>query len=659
MEAEGDNTVKVDGHDDSVATVTCPKCGLKVALGTKFCPNDATPIVAVDSSLAVPGYKFVKLIGSGGMGDVYEAEHVVLRKSVAIKTLKSHLLETTAFRRFQTEAQAASKLSHPNIVSVYDCGVSNSGDPYMIMDLVKGETLAQYLKRKGALSIEESMQIISDVCAGVICAHDKNILHRDLKPSNVILDETDKKRIARILDFGIAKMLENDDMVARMTRTGEVMGTPSYMSPEQVNGDKLDQRSDIYSIGCIFYEMLTGSPPILGKTVMETMVRQLNEIPLSLSQAALKKFPEELEQIVARALAKDPADRFQTVKQMLFVLESYRIGAEKQVVERVSVKNGSGHVFILPAIAAAIFVLMVSLYLATFRKFNDTDATTEANKMAAASSTSLSASPALATTTTKENRIGKLLDGSVPDDLFKSYLLNNARSPNISVGKLGDITDYTDISDEALAPLKNFYQLRDLNLGDCEKITVKGLENLVALPKLRKLQLADTNIGDEVFPLLEKMKLDFVNLGRTKVTDKGLLSLNPNVSLKEISLKGTHITDEGLRGLVRLKHLKSLNLDSCPPISDKGVASLSKMDLVSLSLQGTSITSGCVKSILKMQNMARVGCTGTELDDNALEQLGHLKKLVVLNVTQCPRISPEAIEKFRKSHPNCNLITER
>jgi serine/threonine-protein kinase len=227
---ESEATLKNPPSETPVSTAVCPTCGLAVAATTRFCPNDATPINNLELARAVPGYQFIKLLGSGGVGDVYEAEHLVLRKRVAIKTLKSHLIETSAFMRFQTEARAASSLKHPNIVGVYDCGVSETGEPYMIMDLVKGETLAQLIKRRGALSIDDSINLLSQICAGVVCAHEKGILHRDLKPSNVMLEQVGDTRVARVLDFGIAKLLETDDLVSHMTRTGELIGTPLVLT---------------------------------------------------------------------------------------------------------------------------------------------------------------------------------------------------------------------------------------------------------------------------------------------------------------------------------------------------------------------------------------------------------------------------------------------
>ena len=648
MAAEEDQTLKNEIHADPVASVACPKCGLEVAAGTKFCPNDATPIDGGDSSLTVPGYRFIKLIGSGGMGDVYEAEHIVLKKRVAIKTLKSHLHEGSAFRRFQTEAQAASRLAHPNIVSVYDCSVSQTGEPYMIMDLVKGETLAQYLKRKGDLTIEESLQIISDICAGVICAHEKNILHRDLKPSNVILDETGEKRVARVLDFGLAKMLENEGMVARMTRTGEVMGTPSYMSPEQVNGHKLDQRSDIYSIGCILYEMLTGSPPILGKNAMETMVRQLNEIPLSLSEAAMKEFPQELEQIIARALAKDPANRFQTLKEMLFSL--YQIGyqSKQNVQSTAPPEKKKAPVFVLLAIAGTIFVGAVLFCLATSKKEATSLPKEEVTKSAP-----------LVTPSTQSAAIKMApQESSECDVFFIEYLKAHSRDPEIDVGHLNDARDYTDISDAALVPLKDFYHLRKLSLGDCEHITIKGLENLVGLPNLEFLELRDTKIGDEIFPFLKRRPLGSINLSRSQITNAGFQSLSPDVPLREIVLKGSRITDDGMKDIGRLKHLKVLNLDSCE-IGDKGVAEISKLDLDSLSLQRALITDNCVKSLLKMRNLTGLCIAGTDIDDDAFRQLVQLKKLVFLNIAECPKIGLESIAIIHKALPKCNIVTSR
>jgi serine/threonine-protein kinase len=285
---------------------------------TPFFKNQYEPII--------PNYRIIKLLGSGGMGDVYEAEHLVLRKRVAIKTMKAHLQDSKALMRFRSEAQAAGRIKHPNIVNVFDCGVSEVGEPYMIMDKVEGATLSQLLASEGTLKIDEALGIILQVCEGVRCAHDNGILHRDLKPSNVILEVEGSTVTAKVLDFGIAKILSDDGPTLNLTRTGELFGSPSYMSPEQSNGEQFSQCSDVYSIGCILYEILTGQPPFIGKTAMEVMIKHMTEAPLPLSQAGLKQFPAALEALVGRAIAKKPSERFSSMSEFIKAIHDFPAG---------------------------------------------------------------------------------------------------------------------------------------------------------------------------------------------------------------------------------------------------------------------------------------------------------------------------------------------
>jgi serine/threonine protein kinase len=641
---ENASTLRNPSNEEPVATVVCPTCGLNLPPSTRFCPNDATPINKVDPNRAVPGYQFIKLIGSGGMGDVYEAEHLTLKKRVAIKTLKSHLLETSAFRRFQTEARAASSLKHPNIVSVYDLGLSQTGEPYMVMDLVKGETLAQLLKRSGALSIDDSITIISQICAGVICAHERGILHRDLKPSNVILEQVGEKRVARVLDFGIAKILETDDLVSRMTRTGELLGTPSYMSPEQVNGQKLDHRSDIYSVGCMFYEMLTGSPPILGKSAMETMHRHVTEVPLPLSQAALKKFPVGLETIVARALAKDPADRFQTLKEMLSAIENYK----KATIIRVKGPSlFESKIVNLGLLAVLLIGLAVAIVSITSNQSTNTSKPEPVSQ----------AAPPATLEKSKGAKTHIVFSRPETDVMFKAVIQAHPNVTDITVDKLGDAEEFTDITDEALTPLKKFYQLGYLNLADCHNITAKGLENIVDLPNLRTLEIKDTYLGDEAMPLIARMKLTTLNLARTKVTDQGLLSFRSDGPLEDLNLKENKISDEGLKHIGKLRNLRKLCLDGCPSISDQGVAEISNLNLWALRLKGAGITSKVAKSLLRMKKLKELSIGETDIDDEGLLQLSKLKDLVYIEIQKCPRLTESGIEKFRRLSPKCRLIT--
>ncbi|HEY9712910.1 MAG TPA: serine/threonine-protein kinase, partial [Chroococcales cyanobacterium] len=271
-------------------------------------------------------YEILELIGRGGMSLVYKAKHHVLKSNVAIKTLLPHLvLHPMSLQRFHQEAQAASNLRHPNVITVYDFGTTPDGQPYLVMDYVEGFSLGDVLEKEHHLKQERALDIFIQVADALSHAHSKGIIHRDLKPTNILLLEKEGKAdFVNIVDFGIAKLLpqEGADAVS-LTQTGEVFGSPLYMSPEQCKGEKLDARADIYSMGCLMYETLTGRTPIEGDNTMEVLFKHIHEVPPSMSDARAR-VPERLERIVFKCLAKDPGQRYQSMEQLKEELETYR-----------------------------------------------------------------------------------------------------------------------------------------------------------------------------------------------------------------------------------------------------------------------------------------------------------------------------------------------
>lgn len=261
-------------------------------------------------------YEILTLLGRGGMGSVYRAKHLLLNIEVALKTLDSELIgDATSSRRFQTEAKAAFSLKHPNLVKVHDYGVLDDGHPFLVMDLVKGKTLQALIKERGQLSVSEVCSIFPQICFGLAHAHEQQVVHRDIKPANImIVDDVpiNQEGSVKILDFGIAKIVNADrGEMQTLTQTGEIFGSPSYMSPEQCTGEAIDARSDVYSLGCVVFETLTGTPPFSGSNALRTMMMHVNESAPSLKEAALgKEFPEALEQIVSKMLAKRTSDRY-------------------------------------------------------------------------------------------------------------------------------------------------------------------------------------------------------------------------------------------------------------------------------------------------------------------------------------------------------------
>jgi serine/threonine protein kinase len=278
----------------------------------------ADPLIG---TLVAGRYRILELLGRGGMGVVYKARHEMMDRTVAIKLLLPQLVsDESAAARFQREARASSKINHANIIALHDFGRTDDGVPYIVMDYIEGESLSEILKREKQLGTTRTVHIFGQVCDALQHAHDLGIIHRDLKPGNImIVQNEDERDIVKVVDFGIAKMYESEEGhdAQKLTTTGELFGSPVYMSPEQCGGYELDARSDIYSLGCVIYETLTGKLPCAGRTVLETISKQLASAPPSFSDARPDLYiPEWVEQIVMRSLQKDRGKRQQSMREM-------------------------------------------------------------------------------------------------------------------------------------------------------------------------------------------------------------------------------------------------------------------------------------------------------------------------------------------------------
>src|SRR4051812_42653466 len=272
--------------------------------------RDLAPETVVDER-----YSIINRIGSGGMADVYCAQDLQLGRKVALKLLYRRFAEDEEFvERFKREASAAAGLQHPNVVGVYDRGEWD-GTYYIAMEYLEGRSLKQVLQEEGPLPADRAIDIVIQILRAARFAHQRGIIHRDIKPHNVILDEEGR---AKVTDFGIARAGASD-----MTETGSIMGTAQYLSPEQAQGHAVTVGSDLYSVGVILYELLTGSVPFEGETAVAVAFKQVSAEPRPPSELN-SAIPPALDAIVMRALAKDPAQRFADADEFIAALERER-----------------------------------------------------------------------------------------------------------------------------------------------------------------------------------------------------------------------------------------------------------------------------------------------------------------------------------------------
>src|ERR1700675_1459320 len=299
----------------------CSRCGSGLDVGAEPAEGadvgfGATLEVSQSASINTgtdfgPRYHVESLLGSGGMGKVYKARDRELERTVAIKVLRPDLMtDAQAMQRFKHELLLASSISHPNILRIHDLGEYN-GVKFISMAYVDGGDLTQLMRKERRLPLERVLNIMRQLAAALAAAHGVNVVHRDLKPQNMLLGSGDH---VYVTDFGIAKTLESDR--TSVTRTGAVLGTPLYMSPEQVEGKPVDHRSDLYTYGLIFYEMLTGILPFTGDTTFQLMYQRVHQLPKR-PKTVIPDLPPYLSRICLKCLEKDPAKRYQSATEIL------------------------------------------------------------------------------------------------------------------------------------------------------------------------------------------------------------------------------------------------------------------------------------------------------------------------------------------------------
>ncbi|HEY1587199.1 MAG TPA: protein kinase, partial [Polyangia bacterium] len=313
------------GADPKPVGMVCPACNSRYDEGGAFCSRDGTPLVKdpqaqktdLVGQILADRYRVVRLIGEGGMGQVYEAQHVNINKRFALKLLRPEIVSNgEAVARFRQEAWSASSIGHENIIEIEDFATLPSGAVYLAMEFLDGQALADRMRQEPALTFGEALDIMLQVSSGLAAAHDKGIVHRDMKPENIFLAQKYGRPLVKILDFGIAKV-SGAEGNRSLTRTGTIFGTPHYMSPEQALGKTLDHRADVYSVGVIMYELFTGKVPFEAESFMGILTKHITTQPMPPRQLAPERqIPVEIEAVILRALAKEAEDRHQSMAEL-------------------------------------------------------------------------------------------------------------------------------------------------------------------------------------------------------------------------------------------------------------------------------------------------------------------------------------------------------
>jgi serine/threonine protein kinase len=348
-----------------VSQMKCPRCGALYTGDAKFCPKDGTPLVAIMAPPpGVPAaaggasttqirmaikpppapndpaktlrnqildqrYQVMKKLGEGGMSFVYEAKDISTGEVVAVKIMTPKLAQDkVAAERLRREAGLAMRLDHPNICSIKRLGETHDGLIYLVMPLLTGELLSDKEVREGPIPLEVGIPLMRQICDALTFAHEQQIVHRDLKPENIfVVPGGDGKLKAVVTDFGLAKEKRAEPGMAKLTATGIILGTPEFMSPEQIRGKPLDGRSDIYALGLVAYEMFSGRLPFEGKSAQDMMIARLRGQPLPLRKARPDiPFTPEFEKALMKAIEAEPNDRYQTARELGEALDKAKTG---------------------------------------------------------------------------------------------------------------------------------------------------------------------------------------------------------------------------------------------------------------------------------------------------------------------------------------------
>jgi serine/threonine-protein kinase len=333
------------------ALKVCPQCGTEYPANARFCEIDGTALRSATQGSDLVGaivadrYHVMKKLGEGGMGQVYLAEHVKMGRKSALKVMHPGMKsDVDAISRFNREAANASRIAHPNVASVYDFGETPDGIIYLAMEFVDGPPLTSIIEQQGALPPTRAADIVRQTADALAVAHDMGIVHRDLKPDNIMVARRrDGGDLVKVVDFGIAKAAGNE--AQKVTKTGLVVGTPEYMSPEQLSGDKLDGRSDIYSLGLVAFNMLTGTLPFPSDSQQESMIMRLTDRPRTLAEMKPDRaWPADVQAVMDRALERDVTTRYQSATEFGMALYN----AIQRMPETVAAEAGTALMGAIP-----------------------------------------------------------------------------------------------------------------------------------------------------------------------------------------------------------------------------------------------------------------------------------------------------------------------
>ncbi len=640
-------------------------------------------------------YEVKSVIGQGGMGCVYLVEQLFLHKVYALKTLNpgGHMSDL-AWRRFQKEAQATSAFDHPNLIKVYDFGMIDDAQPFFVMDYFEGETLADLIEKQGGLPLSDVLNIFSQVCMALEHAHMQGVIHRDLKPSNIMVAKQQDGFRVKVVDFGIAKLINADHETLALTQTGEVFGTPYYMSPEQCLGIAIDNRADIYSLGCVLFQAFTGNPPFIGDTALSIMMQHQTATPVSLKEGSLgKTFPDAAERVVRKMLQKKPDDRYQDLLEVAKDLELVKLG-QRVISQKNPVLARASSKPLTLILGLCTVAVVLSLLALAFIVGRSSVVVKDVPSVAGNGDNS----DRLMTKDWDRNRLQTKVPIGAPPSPKKTTVSKQASANSEFYSVLGDpVNPYTAklrtfhfgekplgvmvlpagvdcLSAEVMKDgTKKVFATGDVVINNFKPLTLMINDDVAENPRLLKgfredevaglklISIDNAIFTNELMASFTPMAKSLTSLkveGSDSITDECIPALDRLPNLVELYLNKTGVHGASVGKMKNIKKFRVLDLGSLHNDTASGVlpALAGSAALEELNLRRGNLDDANTRLLETLPNLRKLNLSSNGLGDVTIRRLQNLKHLEELNVYACKEITAKSFPVLAKL-PSLKALT--
>ncbi|MBX9670567.1 MAG: serine/threonine protein kinase [Candidatus Obscuribacterales bacterium] len=589
-------------------------------------------------------YKDIQPLAEGGMGSVFKANDPVLYKTVALKFLNYDAWDDEQFVRFQKEARALARLKHPGIGAILDFGINERGQPYMVLDLIEGIDLA-HIRDDQTISLTDVVSIMIQVCDALSHAHEKGIVHRDIKPSNIIVSRDEKGWLrATLIDFGVAKLVDSSEQATTVTRSGSIVGSPLYMSPEQIQSASIAPESDIYSLGCVLYFLLTGSPPFQADTAIATASMHLNNSPPPINNDT-SELAAKLGEIVTRCLQKNPSKRFHSTKELREVLNSVNLHTvSSESPDTVSVDRtshgkrprGVSLVIVLGLLSLALIGGVITVILKDSLENQQLDQIRSGMGMYEVDKSHF--------------------PPEAPESLMKTSFEiapHNMYTWNKSASRL---TIFGRDNSKAKADLQMMELILKNNEVNSVVIAYKHLPLLPRAfmvlmqkqPKLYDFELVEVEDAD-LNSLLPIPSVIVFRITSHRFNGTTLKTLERFKSIRKVCLNGCRrIKAEYLQDLAAIKDLNAIEMVSIRSVQKEDLAELARLPIQELVLTKSQFEASNITQLLKTQTIKDLSMKQTSVTDVDVKMLQRISSLRYMDLSECISVTKATVEQIPK-----------